>query len=237
MGEELPFTRRRQFRIEVNGWDQVDRIELLKNNRVIHRDFPMDRIPAAQSWDRPVLIRFEYGWGPWPALGITRVCDWDIILSLEGGQLLGFQTCFQSGPLEESRRDRVLEAGPTGLRLRSFTALRERIDDISTKGVVLKIHGRPDTRLTVRLESPARVSLTQRLGQLAESSEMLFSGEFPKESAMLHRLVFEENYAAAFSVADEDGGDSVNWYYVRVVQANGQMAWSSPIWVERYTSG
>jgi hypothetical protein len=107
--------------------------------------------------------------------------------------------------------------------LRSFTALRERIDDISTKGVVLKIHGRPDTRLTVRLESPARVSLTQRLGQLAESSEMLFSGEFPKESAMLHRLVFEENYAAAFSVADEDGGDSVNWYYVRVVQANGQM--------------
>ena len=233
MGEELPYARNRLIRIAVSGWDQVDRIELLKNNRVIHREFPMDRVPSAQSWEQPVLVRFEYGWGPWPALGITRVCDWDVTLSLEGGQLLAFQPCFQSGPLEESRRDRVLEAGPAGLRLRSFTALRERIDDISTKAVVLKIRGRPDTRLTLRLESPARVSLTQTLGQLAESSEMLFTGDFPKESGMLHRLVFQDNYAAACSLTDEDGGESVNWYYVRVVQANGQMAWSSPIWVER----
>jgi len=30
----------------------------------------------------------------------------------------------------------------------------------------------------------------------------------------------------------EDDGKGVNWYYVRVVQANEQYAWSSPIWVE-----
>ncbi len=62
---------------------------------------------------------------------------------------------------------------------------------------------------------------------------MLFTGPFPRESAMLHRLVFHENYHTAFRWTDEDDGQAVNWYYVRVVQANGQMAWSSPIWVER----
>lgn len=232
MGEEMPYAQQRNIRVEVTGWDQVDRIEVLKNNRVIHREFPVDRVPTAASWNQPVLVRFEYGWGPWPALGIVRVCDWDFRITVEGGEVEAFQTCFQSGPLEEGRRDRVLEAGPGGLRVRSFTALRERIDDISTKAIVLRIRGRPETRLTVALEAPARVSLTQSLGQLAESSEMLFTGEFPKESAMLHRLVFAENYRCSFEVKDEDGGAGVSWYYVRVVEANGQMAWSSPIWVE-----
>jgi len=233
MGEELPQARKREIRIQVCGCDQVDRVELLKNNRVIHRDFPVDRLPSARSWDQPVLVRLEYGWGPWPALGITRVCDWDVQIRLEGGELVGFQTCFQSGPLEESRRDRILETTRQGLRLRSFTALRERIDDISTKAVVLKVRGAPETRLTVSLEAPARVSLTQTLGQLAESSEMLFTGDFPKESAMLHRLVFSDHYATCFQLSDEAEGNRTDWYYVRVVQANGQMAWSSPIWVER----
>ena len=50
---------------------------------------------------------------------------------------------------------------------------------------------------------------------------------------MLHRLVFEEHYRTAFEVADTDPGDRDNWYYVRVIQANNQLAWSSPIWVKR----
>ena len=50
---------------------------------------------------------------------------------------------------------------------------------------------------------------------------------------MLHRIVFADNYEASYTVDDEDGGGSVNWYYVRVVESNGQLAWSSPIWVER----
>jgi hypothetical protein len=68
---------------------------------------------------------------------------------------------------------------------------------------------------------------------LAESSEPLFTGEFPHESALVDRLVFEENFKTSFKVQDTGAGAEANWYYVRVVQANGQMAWSSPIWVEK----
>jgi len=48
---------------------------------------------------------------------------------------------------------------------------------------------------------------------------------------MLHRVVFEENYATEFSVEDRAEGPGTDWYQVRVVQTNGSLAWSSPVWV------
>lgn len=80
--------------------------------------------------------------------------------------------------------------------------------------------------------SLSKVSLTQSFRELAESGETMFTGDFPRESALVHRLVFAENYQTTYSVADQDRGEQVSWYYLRVVEANGQIAWSSPIWVE-----
>ncbi|MBI4873746.1 MAG: DUF3604 domain-containing protein [Acidobacteria bacterium] len=233
MGQELPYSREREIQVDVTGWDQVDRVEVLKNNRVIHRDFPMDREPGARSWERPVLVRFEYGWGPWPALGIGGTADWDIRIRVEGGKLEDVQPCFQSGPLEEGRRDRIFERTAAGARVQSFTALRQQFEDVSQKAVVLKLRGGPGTRLTFDLSAPKRVSLASTLGELAESGEALFTAEFPRESALVHRLVFEDHYRTAFTVRDRGDGRQADWYYVRVVQANGQLAWSSPIWVEK----
>jgi hypothetical protein len=233
MGRELPYARERRLQIRVMGWDQVDRVEVLKNNRVIHRNFPMDRETSRASWDKPVLARFEYGWGPWPALGITRTCDWDFTCRLEDGILEDVHPCFLSGPLEEERRDQVLERTDRSVRVRSFTALRQQIEDRSQKAVVLKMRGGPDTKLTITLSAPARQSLSMTFRELAESSETLYTGEFPRESALLNRIVFSEHYETHFEVSDSGDGSQADWYYVRVVQSNGQLAWSSPIWVEQ----
>jgi len=233
MGRELPYTRERRIRVAVTGWDQVDRVELVKNNRVIHRDFPMDRETSRASWTKPVLVRFEYGWGPWPALGITRTCDWDFTCQVDGGALETVQTCFLSGPLEEERRDQLLDRTERLVRVRSFTALRQQIQDRSQKAVVLKLRGGPDTKLTITLDQPSRKSLSMTLAELAESSEMIYTGEFPNESAVVNRLVFHEHFQTAFELTDTGDGRRTDWYYVRVVQANGQLAWSSPIWVEK----
>ncbi len=235
MGSELPYTQKRELAVTVTGWDQLDRIEILKNNRVLHRDFPMDRVPNEKSWTEPVLLRFEYGWGPWPALDMTRICDWDINIELEGGVLENVQPCFQAGPLDESRRDKIVERSEKHLRVRSFTALHQQFEDISTKAVVLKVRGGPETRVKVSLTEPTNVSLTQTFRQLAQSNEMLFTGDFPKESAMLHRLVFADHYHTSCRFDDMDEGKDTSWYYLRVVQANNQYAWSSPIWVESRT--
>ena len=60
-----------------------------------------------------------------------------------------------------------------------------------------------------------------------------FTGPFPNESLLIHPLVFSEHSKTEFNIIDKQLSRSVNWYYIRVIQANGQLAWSSPIWVEK----
>jgi hypothetical protein len=180
-----------------------------------------------------VLARFEYGWGPWPALGITRTCDWDFTCRVEGGHLDATQPCFLAGPLEEERRDAIVEQTDHSVRVRSFTALRQQLEDRSQKAIVLKMRGGPESKLIVTTVQPTKQTLTMKFADLAESSEVLYTGEFPRESALLNRIVFQENYETSFEVEDSGSGAQADWYYVRVIQANGQLAWSSPIWVER----
>jgi len=38
---------------------------------------------------------------------------------------------------------------------------------------------------------------------------------------------------ANFEFSDQNFGSGENYYYVRVLQENGQLAWSSPIWTTK----
>ena len=232
MGSELPYSRNREIRASVRGWDVVDRVEIVKNGRVIHRDFPVDRDPGASRWNEPVVVRFEYGWGPWPALGWGGTADWDFTLQVEGGRIEAFHPCFSSGPLDEFRRDRIVSSDSRSVRVQSYTALKQRLDDYSQKALVLRVQGDASTRVTVNCTKPTKCSLTQSFAELTESNEMLFTRPFPWESAMLHRVVFRDNWETSFGLEDEGDGAQADWYYVRVFESNGELAWSSPIWVE-----
>ncbi len=216
----------------MQGWDVVDRIELVKNNRVIYRHFPVDSEPDERSWQEPVVVRFEYGWGPWPALGLIRSCDWDIHIRLEGAIIVDWHPCFSSGPYDESRRDRVFVHSNTHIQLKSYTALKDQLADYSQKAIALKVRAKPEARIKIELKQPAEVGLSRTFRQLTVSNEPIFTGPFPFESALLHRIVFADNYKAEFTSEDEANAPGEDWYYVRVAQANEQYAWSSPIWAK-----
>lgn len=232
MGQELDYAREREIAVDVTGWNQIDQVEVIKNNRVIHRDFPVDRQPTRDSWDGSVLVRFEYGWGPWPVLGIGGTADWDIRLAVDSGQIEAVHPCFTSGPLEEDKRDRIVSHTEREVRVKSHTALKQQFESHSQKAVVLRLNVGPETELSLSTTAPTEKSMAISLAELAESNEMFFTAPFPMESAMLHRVVFPERHRTSFTVTDTGDGDSDDFYYVRVVQANRQYAWSSPIWVD-----
>ena len=49
---------------------------------------------------------------------------------------------------------------------------------------------------------------------------------------LFHRLVVPQSYTCEFTWVDEDYHyASDDFYIIRVKQMNGQMAWSSPVWV------
>jgi len=232
MGETLPAVSSRNMLIKVKGKDVVDRVEVLRNNKVIYRDHPVDKETGESSWSEPVLCRIEFGWGPWDFFNLERITDWDFDVGISGGKIISATPCFQSGPYSEDRRNKITELDYLQCKFISYTSRKQAYEEQATNSIILEIQGSPQTELNITLSQPVNMQINKTLGDLAESSDITFTGGFPSESIMLHRIVFSENYQTEFEFNDENTTDSTDWYYVRVTQTNGSLAWSSPIWIE-----
>ena len=232
MGSELAYTRDREIEIDVQGADEIERIDVVKNGRVIARHFPEDHLPENAEWPGEFLCRLEFGWGPWAALNMERVADWDVTATIDGGKLLGLLPCFQSGPYDENRRNRVLTRSKNSCRFQLYTSRKQAFEERATNSVILHLAGGPDAALEVKLAKPARLTLRQSLLDLAEYNEIEFTGPFTSESFVVHRLAPPQLFRASFKATDRGERGRTDWYYVRVVQTNGHQAWSSPFWVE-----
>ena len=198
MGNEIPFDSKREIYVDVVGWDTVDTIEVLKNNQVIHREHPADKL-SADMFSNPVLGRIEFGWGPWASLGMARVCDWRFDLELDGAKIVDIQPCFQSGPYEEEKRNRIENAGESGFSVKSYTSRRQAFIERPTNAVALKMTGNSDSVMRIKVNEPSVQVVEKSLGELVSGNEVLFTGPFPDESLIAHSLVAEPNYRHAFS--------------------------------------
>ncbi len=49
----------------------------------------------------------------------------------------------------------------------------------------------------------------------------------------LHRAIPQEAYHVRIRFKDNRLREGRNYYYLRITQVNGQMAWSSPIWIDK----
>ncbi|MFH1717573.1 MAG: DUF3604 domain-containing protein [Planctomycetota bacterium] len=232
MGEAIAQTRARKIRVRVKGKDAIDRVEVLRNNTVIHRDHPIDRAVRPSSWEQPVLCRIEFGWGPWGDLDMARICDWRFRVNISDGKIISASGCFQSGPFDEKRRNKITAIDDKSCEVISYTSRMQAYEEKATNSVILEVQGSPRTKLAIALAEPVEMAVTKSLGELAESSDIVFTGPFTSESVLLHRAVFSENYRTEFEFTDKPRTEKTDWYYVRVVQSNGSLAWSSPIWVE-----
>ncbi len=232
MGEAIPATFARKINVKAKGKDIIDRVEVLRNNEVIYRDHPIDRKIGPLSWEKPVLCRIEFGWGPWGDLDMARVCDWRFGVTVSDGRIISVTPCLQSGPFDEERRNKITPISDRNCEVVSYTSRMQAYEERATNSIILEIHGSPKTQLTVALTQPAKMAITKSLKQLAESSDIEFTGPFTSESMLLHRIVFSENYRTEFEFTDKRRTKKTDYYYVRVVQSNGSLAWSSPIWLE-----
>jgi len=233
MGEEIDYTPSRKIYVKVKGKDVVERVEILRNNQVIYRDFPIDRPVRSRSWDKPVFCRVEFGWGPWAALNMARICDWKFDLRISGGKVISATPCFQAGPFDEQRRNKITMVNDKHYQVSSYTSRKQAFAEMANNSVILEIQGSPTTLLNMDISQPTKLSVTKSLAELAKLSHIDFTGPFTSESLLLHRPAFADNYETEFEFTDKPNRGETDWYYARVTQANGSLAWSSPIWVER----
>ncbi|MHC4632670.1 MAG: DUF3604 domain-containing protein, partial [Planctomycetota bacterium] len=178
MGEAIPSTSARKIHVRVKGKDVIDRVEVLRNNEVIYRDHPIDRKIQPLSWEKPVLCRIEFGWGPWGDLNMARICDWQFEVTVSDGRIISITPCFQSGPFDEERRNKITSVNDKSCKVISYTSRMQAYEERATNSIILEIHGSPKTKLTVGLTQPAKMAITKSLKQLAESSDIEFTGPF-----------------------------------------------------------
>lgn len=232
MGSELPQTASRQIDVKVQGEDALSMVELIRNGKVIERYFPEDYVGDKPALPGRVKCRIQYGWGPWADLALGRTCMWDMSVKLDGGKFTRVTPCFQSAPFHEDLRDRLKVISDREIRIDSNSTRVKCYEEDPTKAVVCEIEGGPETVLVLNARKPHEETVTAKLKDLLEDNIVTFTGVFTSESYIIHRLVSQSEYTAKVTWQDTNRkSDSPDWYYVRVTQHNGQMAWSSPIWV------
>ena len=231
MGSELPSTGEREFDVRVEGQDALAMIELVRNGRVIARDFPEDRVVSPPALPGRVKCRLQFGWGPWGQLALDRVCPWDLTLTVQRGKLHRVLGCFQAAPFGEEFRDRLQLVSETEVRLQSQTTRKDSYREDPTKSLVLELTGDTETTLIIKLRQPSEQTVKARLADLISDNLVTFTGGFTTESYILGRLIGPAEYGTSIRWHDRVKSKGPDYYYVRVTQQNGHMAWSSPIWV------
>jgi hypothetical protein len=232
MGANLGRVADRQVDVRVEGQDAIASVELVRNGRVIDRHFPEDDAESPVRLPGLAKCRIQYGWGPWAALGLGRICDWDMTLKIHDGRFVRALPCFQAAPFDEQRRDTLQFVSATEVRLRSPTTRVECFGEDPTKSVVLEIDGGPSTVLSIEMKQPAERTYKIPLQELVDDNRVEFTGVFTSESFIVGRLIGPTEYQTSIRWHDRrTADDGPDWYYVRVTQHNGHMAWSSPIWV------
>jgi len=232
MGSELPLTADREIEVRVRAEDAIASVELVRNGHVIDREFPDDYTQQPLRLPVRAKCRIQYGWGPWAALDLGHTCLWDATIRISGGRFLKAVPCFQSAPFEEDLRDKLHIKSPTEIHLQSYTSRVKCFSEDPTKAVVCELEAGPDAELSLELRAPTEQRIRTRLADLVDDNVVTFTGPFTSESTIIHRLVGPAEYSGKFRFSDRrPGRNEADWYYVRVTEKNGHMAWSSPIWV------
>ena len=246
MGSIIPHSARREIRVRVVGADALDRIELMRNGRVIATHCHQG------TWDFPrpgqrtrFVLRVEAGWGARTVELDTGERRWEGLLAVEGGRMLGFQPCWitpgQGRPVLE--RDAARFTMLTSPETRSERAQNANVFEFEAapeSRVLLRMNGLEERATLAELARGSRTLwfreecirlLHERLGLAPGTAEREDVVWYLAHKVKVHRPMPEAAYSAQWTFEDDTPLDRETHYRVRVEQRNGQRAWGSPIWV------
>jgi hypothetical protein len=246
MGSVLPYSASRRIHVAVRGSDAIDRIELLRNGRVVathcHQD-TWELLPGGTT--TRFKLRIEPGWGP--RLGEVPLPEqhWEGTLSVRGGRMIGWEPCWVT------RDQGVPELAGDTARF-AMVSRQAYVARPSQGATILEFDADPGAELVLRLNG---LQVRDTVRACAAHSRLLWyrdecvrlvrdtTGVEPENAkrgdvyyqmackAKLHRVIPEAGYTAAMTWVDDEPLEHETHYRVRVEQRNGQRAWSSPIWV------
>jgi hypothetical protein len=235
-GSTIQSDATRRLRIAVRGSDKLDRVELLKNDRVIRRFFADAAAPDAP--DSRYRLRVTWGWGR-----KDEPVAWDAKLALSSGAITDVETCFSGQAIVAPRGvgghtdssdaadlpHAVVERTERSVAWRSTTTGNRSTRHGTTQAISLGIDAPIQAELQLEVNG---VRLVYSLGELLGRGRSAYLRGWLSEAIRVGPLVPIEQ-CEVFAELDDEPESACDRYRLRVAQTNGQWAWLSPIWAER----
>jgi hypothetical protein len=227
MGSSVAAGPERALAVAVRGGGGIDYVEVLHDERVIHRH---DVYP--QRYEGGLAkVHVQVGWGE-----AERPIDWDVELRVEDGELVDIEPRFR-GIYPSATPSAGADHAPHTLERVDAHTLRfttqTRANPLSAlpamEGLSLEIRGDYATTLEATVNGQR---LCVPLRELASGDRSHHLGGFVSPAVAFHRAVPEREYSARFDLTHRSVGSETDAYRVRVRQRNDQWAWSTPIWVD-----
>jgi hypothetical protein len=237
---------RRAIEVDAIAWDRIERLDLVKNNALLHSVVePQGARSTRSASGAPLRLRFMVEWG-WDRRAAN---EWDCRLVVPHGRLLQAIPCY---------RGRVQHRVGRGITERTratcaWTSHTEQVQGAAPArrfgdAIWFEVEAAPDAPLAFTFACGGRrqdVSLTVR--DILTRASLYHMQPVPATNNGNHWAVMEtlakvrinqgfptEQLTVALRYEDDSPAvaGQTDFYYARVVQRNGQRAWSSPIWVE-----
>jgi hypothetical protein len=239
------------FRVFVDALDRIDYIDFIRDEELIDRVTVFGNDPSAPGPFGPpetsgeFLLRIEYGWGPAENVLSLPPKKWNGMIRIKNGEISSASPCWISPDQEFS------------LNKREFSFRGEVSQETASQqvhnGYVLKVKGNMESLVEIDIDGAGQEVLLEEMCRESsvlwnrKSSEELIRNHFSVEPGVLNRkdVLFGMAYKVkvhqvkpasvcrrdvSFTDHLYDGIPHV--YRIRVRQRNGQLAWSSPIWLE-----
>ena len=239
MGKRIPFTEDRVLKGRVIGTAPIGSISVIKNDEELwHKDYlTVESGDYAEEEDFYITFSSEsFPMHPQDNPRGTR--GWGGRLEINGAEIVAFEgTDFLHPEVSSLSRDPnnsnalLFETGTRG----DTSSIKVRLKHVSKD---TRIHfdfdSTQETGSPTRFRQPARIRPAKvelafkdlRRGQTMKAIPL----DVYRDRVTLRRVINKGETDVSFELKDQSKlqGD---YYYVRVVQANDAMAWSSPIWV------
>jgi hypothetical protein len=233
-GDAVEDAGRREIRIDIDACDFIDTIDLLRNEECFAHWRGSRTAPPVPDGLIRAKLRIEWG-----RLRGGQTVDWDGTVRVPAGCLESVEPCFH-GPRIVSLFNDAFEEPDLPHHI-------EQVDDSSCAWqsrmhqIKEEFTAEPQAvNLTVQMPAGETIHLDVNGHRYSHTLEELLQGSRVHslrglywENVRFCRAVPESDFRWSQVVDDEGSGAETDFYRLRVRQTNGQMAWTSPIWVSK----
>ncbi|MEX0941692.1 MAG: DUF3604 domain-containing protein [Pseudomonadales bacterium] len=245
MGQRAEFSEQRSVRGRIVGTSPIDQLVVLKNSEEIWRK-DLRTVSAGNSSTQTIEVNFESSSQP-----LMEQRDnprgsrtWQGTINVKNATLVRVDAPSFNDVVTQSFE--IDEDNSNLIRFRTWTRGNHSSLILELEGVSaateIQVNLEPDRETQngfTRYRGTVQIPQWNRTFRLAEMKdgflERTQEAEGYYDSVELRRVVRQAPMDYEFEFADEAGRQG-DYYTLRVVQENDQMAWSSPVWVGGYTA-